>query len=764
MTSDFRSARTWVCSFLALVGVCSCRVEGVGLENLVLNGGFEAGLWETINNPGTAALDTRNVRRGKQALRLVASAEGVSLRTLVAPLEPGRKYRISIQVRTWQLKDDALYVKLFVAGAGDAPACPVGLWYKEIGEPGFVGPSDIESKVLLCSGGSYDWRELHTTIEPLPKGVDQRSEFYLEIGLKPNAAAGPRSDIDHRNDQEFGWLGNVTREAIGDKGVVWIDDVCVEAVGSWPDPGPCKGRIKVKGEIGGVSYFHGRDAELEFTLSDFDPETMQAAYRIRDAWGKLVVEESFTPVKSGETHFAYTLKRAGTGYFHIALLIRQDGKEYMPAETSYGVLPRAEDDYYEADMDSPFGLWLVVGEPVKGDMTFRDIGVKWTSGSLTWAHWKWINGRWEQFRPNWAPKEVGRFRPQNVTYYATTIMRGTPKFLSSHPNSPHFATYPPKKLSDMDAYIERNFEVHEGYPKVWGALNETSYPWNWRAGMDQLIAFLQHFYDKCKHLDPHCIVAGPAAGSWNVAYVERFLAAGGASTVDAMDIHFNTQAGDMENMDFTGKLRELKAAMRKYGGEKPIIIGEFGFNAYLPGCTELNQAWRMVKGFVLGMSEGVWVMTVHNAFFYRPDDNNIWHSGTSLIHYDRSILPGFVAYGIMTRQLYKCRYVGQLQGVPTDCSAYVFAKGGQAVVVAWQKNKSEIPAWCKGPMETVRQEPKSVWIPVRGGKIVRVVDLFGKTQDVVARDGAIEIELGLAPVYMQVPLKALITPRTNQDR
>ncbi|MEN8255726.1 MAG: hypothetical protein ABFR33_09685 [Verrucomicrobiota bacterium] len=159
---------------------------------------------------------------------------------------------------------------------------------------------------------------------------------------------------------------------------------------------------------------------------------------------------------------------------------------------------------------------------------------------------------------------------------------------------------------------------------------------------------------------------------------------------------------------------------------------------------------------MLGISEGVHVMTYHNAFFYLPDDKNVWNSGTSLIHYDRSILPGYVAYGVMTRQLYKSDYVGQLKGLPEDCASHVFTKGDSAVVVAWQKNKSKIPAWCKGPMEIVPQEPKNARIPVRG-ESARVVDLFGKTQDVAVQDGHIDVELGLAPVYIHVPLKALKT-------
>ncbi|MEN8255727.1 MAG: hypothetical protein ABFR33_09690 [Verrucomicrobiota bacterium] len=565
--------------FIVLLGMSGCRTAGA--DNLVSNGGFEAGLWERNGNPERAVLDIEHFRQGEQALRLAGSAEGVSLGTMVAPLKPGRKYRISAQVRTWQLKDSALYAKLFVAEPGCKEPRPIGYWYKEVGEPGFVGPADVEKKILLCTGGSFDWRTIHTTLEPLTETLDGQSEFYLEIGLKPNSAAGPRSDVDNLNEQEYGWLGNVSREA-GNSGVAWIDDVRIEEVGVWPDPGPFGGEINVKGEIGGTTYFHGRDAELEFKLTDFDPETMQAAYRIRDGWGTLVAEESFVPVKVGETNFVHALKRGGLGYFDIQLLVRKDGKEYMPDETSYGVLAKETPDYYEADIDSPFGLWVVVGEPVEGEMSFRDIGVKWTSGSLTWYHWKWVDGKYEQYQPNWAQKEVGRFRPQNIAYYATTIMRTTPKRLSSQPDSPHFATYPPKRLSDMDDYIERNFEVHEGYPKAWGCLNETSYAWNWRADMQSLIDFHQHFYDQCKKLDPGCVVVGPAAGSWNVPYAEKFLAAGGACTVDEVDVHFNSQAGDMENMDFTGKLRELKTAMRKHSGEKPIRIGEFGFST--PTC------------------------------------------------------------------------------------------------------------------------------------------------------------------------------------
>jgi len=737
------------CTLLFCAGIAGT----VCAENFVPNGRFESGLWDT-DHPQQAVFDSQD-GQGRKVLKLVGGKQGVSLRTEIQPPVHGRKYRVSARIRTWQLKDNALYVMLFVREPGK-PAKVIGQWYKEIGQPGFVDPLDTRKGVLLAAGGSWDWRELYTTLARLPEAVDRdKAQYYVELGLKPNSVAGPRSDTQ-RLDQEYGWLGAVAREAAGKNGVAWIDEVRIEDVGAWPEPAPCKGEIDVKGEIGGVSYFHGRDAEIEFKFKDFDPETMQAAYRIHDGWAILVADDRFVPVKNADGEFAYTLQRGGVGHFDIQLLIRKDGREYIADATGYGVLTKEQSNYYKADVHSPFGLWLVAGKPVEGDMTFRDIGVKWTSGSLTWNHWKWQNDRWEQYTPEFAQIEVGRFRPQNIHYYASCIIRGTPKHLSSNPDAANFLAYPPKKLSDMDALIERNVEVHEGYPTAWGALNETNYEWCWLAGMDELVKVHRHFYEKCKQLDPDCIVLGPTAGSWNVGHVERFFKAGGYNTVDEVDIHFNTQAGDMEVMDFVGRLRELKATMRAHGGEKPIWATEFGFNAYLPGCTELNQAWRMVKGFVLGISEGVRVMIVHNGYHYLPDGaHDVWDTGTSLIHDDRSVYPGFVAYGVMTRQLYKSHYVGRLRDLPDDCAGHVFAKGDDAIVVAWQKNKSRVPAWCKGPIKAVPQSPRRVSISPQA-ESVRVVDLFGNVDEkAVSPDGHIQLELDRPPVYIHLPLEGL---------
>jgi hypothetical protein len=390
-------------------------------------------------------------------------------------------------------------------------------------------------------------------------------------------------------------------------------------------------------------------------------------------------------------------------------------------------------------------------------MSLRDIGAKWSRGALTWKHWKFQNDQWQEYSPNFAQVEIDRFQPQGVNFLGHGILRGTPERLSSAPpdilkgNPEASRAFPPKKFSDMDDYVKRNFQVYQGFPKVWSAWNEPSYVWSWRAGTSEFVKYSEYFYSLCKKNDPNVLVIGPISGSWNVPYVEEYLRAGGGRAVDGIDIHFNSMAGDMENMDFAGAIRKLKSAMKQYGGEKPIWISEFGVNCYLPHCTELNQAWRMVKAYVIGLSEGVRTLMYHCAYEWKEPEKNIWEAGCSLVRRNVSPRPGFIAYGIMTRQLHQARYQGTLKGMPKECVAHVFSRGKDVIVVAWMKNRSTVEAWCKTPARIVAQAPVGVLFRTRARQVVRT-DLFGTTSTIPVANNQVSIALDLAPAYLQFPL------------
>jgi len=726
-------------------------------HDLVPNGGFEEGLWDQVAPNSQAMLDGKSAKEGKQCLQLTSGKVAVSVRGDLAPLDHRTRYHISAEIRTWQLRHNACYIKL-LAIPRDGPAKPVSYWYKQIGDPGFPDPGDAGK--LIITGGTHDWHRFHTTIAPLPEDAKR---YALEIGLVAQSKAGRRAN--RQATDEFGWLGHIDKRLKG-QGVAWVDDVRVEAVGHWPEAGPCKGEIHVNGEIG-VQRFHGRDAALTFHLTGYDPTTMKARYALRDGWGCKAGGSEFSPTRGPDGKWSFNVRHTGIGYYDVRLEAVKEGTAHLLAETSYGILPKAPADYYEADTDSAFGMWVVLWKHQTGDMSLRDVGVKWTQGALTWEHWKYVDGKWHEHSPNFAQQEVERFRPQNVNMFASFILRGTPKQFSSVPadvlaKSPRaYRGYPPAKLSDMDAYVARNFQAYGGFPKVWGAFGEPNYLWSWRAGYDELVRCSKHFYALCKRFDPASIVIGPNAGSWNVPCVEAFLKAGGSDAIDGVDIHYNSMAGDLESMNFADSLRTLKATMRKHGGEKPIWITEIGVNCHLPFCTERNQAWRMVKMYVIGLSEGVRTMIYHCAYSWIAAEKSVWESCCSLVRKDLSPRPGYVAYGIMTRQLYKARYVGELAGLPADCVGHVFSRGRRAVVVAWVKNKSDVAPWCKRPSKIVPQKPVVVKVPVAAGRVT-ATDLFGKTSALSVSQNHVSVAIDRAPIYLDLSLEGLALKQTER--
>jgi len=380
--------------------------------NLVPNGGFEDGLWGGVAPTSQMMLDSNSASEGQYSLKLISGDNAVSLSTQFAALDSAKKYRISATIRALYLQSNACYIKLLTETSGGQTITSY-LWYLEVGDPGFPDPGLYKERILI-TGGTRDWYTFYTTISQTPADA---CSCTLEVGLMSNSESGVRYD---EQQDEYGWLGDIP-EASGDDGIAWIDDIRIEEIGEWPLESPYFALIRINGEIGAVEYFHGCDADIDLVLNSYNSETMEVSYSILDGWGEVVAGGVVTPVWQMDGTWTYNIQHGGTGYYGITFYITDtvSGTQYIVDNKSYGILPAEDADYYEADANSPFGLWVMLWPHEVGDMAFRDIGAKWTQGSLHWDHWDYVDGQWEQYSPNFAQNDVARFEPQNVKFGAS---------------------------------------------------------------------------------------------------------------------------------------------------------------------------------------------------------------------------------------------------------------------------------------------------------------------------------------------------------
>ncbi len=94
--------------------------------------------------------------------------------------------------------------------------------------------------------------------------------------------------------------------------------------------------------------------------------------------------------------------------------------------------------------------------------------------------------------------------------------------------------------------------------------------------------------------------------------------------------------------------------------------------------------------------------------------------------------PGYLAYGIMTRNLYDTKYIAQWKLIHPASLGYAFEKNnGRNVLVLWNYDKQK------------RNEKVNI-----GSKIVTIMDIMGNEKTVATENGCLDVSLTESPIYL----------------
>lgn len=235
---------------------------------------------------------------------------------------------------------------------------------------------------------------------------------------------------------------------------------------------------------------------------------------------------------------------------------------------------------------------------------------------------------------------------------------------------------------------------------------------------------LEAAYAALKDARPEVTVAGGAAVTVALPYLEEVFAKGGLASMDAVVVHPYGSTPESAARE----IAELNAVIERYAGgrEVPVWVTEFGEGG--PDESRRGETARfLVRMTVSLLSKGV----ERIGWYLLQDDREFVGMGL-LRHPDGPFgrfapAPAYVAYAQLIRRLAGSAFV-QREETDGRMHVYRFAGPEGEVRVAWSPHDEAV-------------------LELHGGDLTRV-DLMGRSRRLEATDGTARLTVGPDPVYI----------------
>lgn len=189
----------------------SAHASGGDGKNLVVNGGFEQGLWQEVYPKDNFFLDKEVYHSGKASCRVVPGTEEDVFTVRYIPVEPDHEYSLSIYIKTdgCSTDDGASVNILFVDVDSDFKAL------------GWFPTGEMKA---ISTGGTHEWKKF-TVIVNSPSNADKLGLYLrvdkgmtgaawfddievMEINITPKS--GEDSTVNKVNDKLLNQIKNLT--------------------------------------------------------------------------------------------------------------------------------------------------------------------------------------------------------------------------------------------------------------------------------------------------------------------------------------------------------------------------------------------------------------------------------------------------------------------------------------------------------------------------------------------------------------------------
>ncbi|MEN6372334.1 MAG: cellulase family glycosylhydrolase [Armatimonadota bacterium] len=285
---------------------------------------------------------------------------------------------------------------------------------------------------------------------------------------------------------------------------------------------------------------------------------------------------------------------------------------------------------------------------------------------------------------------------------------------------------------------------------IWEIWNEPNIKTFWKPGPDpeNYTELAESAYKAIKAADPQTTVAGPAASSIDIPFIEKCFAYGLLNSIDAVSVHPYRQTAPETVIPEYQQLKDLIKRYAPKGKEIPIISSEWGYNTL--DKTEAGQAQFAARMFLVNMMSDVKL----SIWYDWQDDgldpaNREHHFG--LVYNNLKPKPAYNAVKTLTHELDQCKLASRL-GSRNDDYILLF-KGPSGYRIA---------AWTAG-------EEHNATLPIDNPK-VRMVTIDGTASDISPEGGKLAFKISQSPVYIEagqndrLALEEAITLKTSRER
>lgn len=292
----------------------------------------------------------------------------------------------------------------------------------------------------------------------------------------------------------------------------------------------------------------------------------------------------------------------------------------------------------------------------------------------------------------------------------------------------------PNGTKDL-AGVRKIVEHFQNDVKYWEPRNE---PNGGSSGADFAVKEMKPFHDLVKSVNPKLKVLGPGTvsiGPQLLPWIEDFLQAGGAQSIDAFSFHaYNTVNGDVWLA--RKALDALNVLLARYGADKlEKWQTEQGFFAAMYGSYQPTHQgrWTMVQMMVY---EQYGLPKEHNHLWY-DKSHGFWDFPTWWENDDGGLNPAAPLMRVWSEELYGTQFKKAFDFGPVGNRLYVgnlFAGPGRAVAAFMSAGSTDGEAALK----------------VSGGGPLHVVSAFGVERELAVAAGRAFLPVPELPVYVEL--------------
>ncbi|OUS67634.1 hypothetical protein B1748_36050 [Paenibacillus sp. MY03] len=640
--SQFAAGTAYIRIYVRLDGNSSGSVwfDDVELkvsDNMLVNGGFESGLWSPRAG---GSLDTAVKRNGNQSASMTAATTTQYWGSGLIPIQSNEVYTLSTWIKTSGISvSDAASVNALVI---DANMNSLG-WH--------------DTMKLIGTGGTQDWTEYTTELSRFAVGA-----AYIRIYVRLDANAG---------------------------GDVWFDDIVFK---------PKDFVIGIDGPTGHI-FSANEPAILSLTLKNSTNQikNVQVDYGVKDSGNNLIATGNFNAdvpmsgVLDQDLDFSaidrygvYTLEVTATG---------DNGNINEQESFPFSRAPAPG----ESSPSSVFGTAIHLLN--KTDANYVDTyltqiaqtGIQWIRDDARWTVAETVKGQisippaWDMFVDTALSKGIS---PLFIVDY------GNPFYDDGK------APYTDEGIAAYARYageLAEHFLGRVDHFEIWNEWNIGGGNPD-RLSPEAYAKVLKAAYAAIKAVNPDAVVIGGATSGADAGWISRVLAAGGYDDMDAVSVHPYTYPINPDDGGFVASLQSIKNLFLAYGPAKPIWVTEIGWptsESLTRGVSELTSGANVVKTYTLALGSGL----ADKVFWYdfkndpKPPTSLEGHFG--LVRGEHEGTPwsakeNYVAYRSLTNMLSGSEFV-QAYAAGDQVQAYRFYRNSDQkdVLVLWSKGDAK---------------------------------------------------------------------------